>query len=63
MVTITTNGLASEAPALACLDSGSASLSIGSNFLKVVVTIKKISTTNNTSMSETMMTEGGRRCL
>jgi hypothetical protein len=31
--------------------------------LKVVVTIKKISTTNNTSMSETMMTEGVRRCF
>src|SRR5438552_17433328 len=56
-----TKGLASDAPGLACLDSGKVSFSMGSTFLKVVVTIKKISTTNSTSMSETIMTEGARR--
>src|SRR2546430_1177317 len=55
-----TKGLASAAPVLACLDSGKVNFNIGSAFLKVVVTIKKMRTTSKTSISETIITEGAR---
>src|SRR5580704_16047847 len=56
----TTSGGVSVAPALvACDDSGSARRSDACGFLKVVVTIKKISTTISTSIIATMMTAGG----
>src|SRR5687767_7106238 len=59
-----TNGFVSViAPGFACLDSGSDSLNAGSRVLAVVVTIRKISTTNSTSISDTMITEGVRWCL
>src|SRR5687767_3104255 len=59
-----TNGFASlDAPGLACFDSGNASLSTGSFFFAVVVTIKKMRTTSRTSISDTMITAGARRRL
>jgi hypothetical protein len=48
---------------MACEDSGSARCREGCGFLKVVVTIRKMSTTINTSISATMMTAGGGRRL
>src|SRR5262245_55760674 len=53
----------SDGPGFATCDFGSASLSAFCWLLNVVDTIKKMSTTSSTSMSDTMMTEGVRRRL
>src|SRR5687768_9734901 len=58
-----TYGLVSvDAPGLACFDSGRDSFSAASRVFAVVVTMRKISTTSSTSIRETMITEGVRRC-
>jgi hypothetical protein len=55
------NGCSFSSEAAAAFDSGSAIFSCGRFFLKVVVTMKKMSRMARMSINETMMTTGARR--